>query len=81
MVDGEIDRRAVLLDEPLRELGLFEVKLRLHPEVEAQVEVQVYAMGTDPDAVEEEDEEDEDGDGGEAAGEQPAAEAAADDAG
>ena len=75
MVDGEIDRRTVLLAEPIRELGLFDVKLRLHPEVEAEVQVQVYAMGTDPDAVEEEDEEsDEDDDSAESADAQPAAE-------
>ncbi len=62
MVDGEIDRRTVLLDEPIRDLGLFDVKLRLHSEVDAEVQVQVYAMGTDPDAVEEEAEEEAEGD-------------------
>ena len=77
MVDGEIDRRTVLLEEPIRELGLFEVGLRLHPDVDAQVEVQVYAMGTDPDAVDEEEGE-EGENGSEAAAEQPAAASASD---
>ncbi len=36
-----IDKKQVLLGEPLRELGLFEVPIRLHPEVTAQVKVWV----------------------------------------
>ena len=75
MVGAEIDRRTVLLDEPIRELGLFDVRLRLHQDVDAQVEVQVYAMGTNPDAVETEDEEaGEDGEESEPGDSQPAAE-------
>jgi len=46
----EIERRTIELDEPLRELGLFEVDIHLHPEVEAKIGVLVYAMGTDPAA-------------------------------
>ena len=74
MVDGEIDRRTVLLDEPIRDLGLFDVRLRLHSEVDAEVQVLVYAMGTDPDVVEDEEaaEGDESTDSAES---QPAAEA------
>ena len=44
----EIDRRTVLISEPIRELGAFEVKVRLHAEVEPQVNVLVYATGTEP---------------------------------
>ena len=74
MVGAEIDRRTVLLDEPIRELGLFDVRLRLHQDVDAQVELQVYAMGTNPDAVETEDEEaEEDGEESEPGDSQPAA--------
>jgi large subunit ribosomal protein L9 len=36
-----VDKHAVLLEEPLRELGVFEVKVRLHHEVEATVKVWV----------------------------------------
>ena len=37
----EIDRRAVQLDEPIRALGVYDVALRLHAEVEATVKVWV----------------------------------------
>jgi len=36
-----VDKHAVLLEEPLRELGVFEVKVQLHHEVEATVKVWV----------------------------------------
>ena len=47
----EIDRHAVAISDAFRELGLFDVKLRLHPEVEAQISVLVYATGTDPQVI------------------------------
>lgn len=37
----EIDKHKLLLDEPIRELGVFDVKIKLHPEVEASVKVWV----------------------------------------
>ena len=37
----EIDRRAVQLDEPIRSLGVYDVPIRLHPEVEVKVKVWV----------------------------------------
>ena len=51
LVGQEIDRRTISLAEPLRELGIFDISLRLHPEVDAAVKVVVHAIGTDPDAV------------------------------
>jgi large subunit ribosomal protein L9 len=51
LVGQEIDRRTILLAEPLRELGIFDIGLRLHPEVDAEVKVVVHAIGSDPDAV------------------------------
>lgn len=51
LVGQEIDRRTIMLAEPLRELGIFNIGLRLHPEVDAEVKVVVYAIGSDPDAV------------------------------
>ena len=48
MTDREIDRRTVEIAEPMRELGMFEVSVRVHPEVEAQIKVLVYPSGTDP---------------------------------
>lgn len=35
----EIDRRKILLDEPLKSLGVFDVPIKLHSDVEAQVKV------------------------------------------
>ncbi len=60
IADRELDRRTVLLAEPIRELGVFDVKLRLHPEVDADIKVVVYATGTDPNAVAEAEGEDAD---------------------
>jgi large subunit ribosomal protein L9 len=37
----EIDKHAVQLDEPIKELGVYEVKVKVHPEVEAVVKVWV----------------------------------------
>jgi large subunit ribosomal protein L9 len=40
---AEIDRRKVTLEEPLKELGIVEVPVRLHPDVVATVQVEVIA--------------------------------------
>ena len=37
----EVDRRKVLLAEPIKSLGLHEVSVKLHPEVSAQLRVEV----------------------------------------
>jgi large subunit ribosomal protein L9 len=39
----EVDRRAIELDEPIKELGSREVPVRLHPEVTASLRVEVAA--------------------------------------
>jgi large subunit ribosomal protein L9 len=39
----ELDRKRLHLDEPIRALGVHDVTLRLHPEVEAHVSVEVVA--------------------------------------
>jgi large subunit ribosomal protein L9 len=41
----EIDKRRVLLDEPIKHLGDHEVKIRLHPEVTAVLKVLVSKEG------------------------------------
>lgn len=38
-MDFEVDRRTVLLEEPLKLLGVFQVPVRLHSQVEVPVEV------------------------------------------
>ena len=40
---AEIDRRKIVLDEPLKELGPVDVQVRLHPDVVANVHVEVEA--------------------------------------
>ena len=37
----ELDKHAVELENPIRELGVFEVKVKVHPEVEAPIKVWV----------------------------------------
>ena len=41
----DIDRRKIILDEPLKALGVYEVPIRLHPEVEAKIKVWVVKQG------------------------------------
>lgn len=43
-----IDRRTIELSEPLREVGAFDVKIRIHSEVDASVKVVIYPVGSDP---------------------------------
>lgn len=40
-LDFEVDRRQVVLDEPLKSVGVYQVPVRLHGEVEVEVEVRV----------------------------------------
>ena len=65
IIGRPLDRRTVELAESLRELGTYDVNVRLHPEVQAEIKVLVYAQGTDPNAEPEpsEDADGVDGDG------------------
>jgi large subunit ribosomal protein L9 len=38
---GKVDRSTVVLDKPIKTLGLHEIKLRLHPEVTITITVNV----------------------------------------
>ena len=49
MTEKDIDRRTVTLSEPIRDLGIFELALDLHPEVTAGVSVLVHPTGTTPE--------------------------------
>lgn len=40
-VGWQVDRRRILLEEPIRSVGVHEVRIHLHPEVNATVTVQV----------------------------------------
>jgi large subunit ribosomal protein L9 len=41
---ADIDRRRLQLDEPIKSLGVHEIPVRLHPEVEFRVTVEVVAQ-------------------------------------
>jgi len=41
----EIDRRKLLLDAPLKEVGLHDVRYRIYPEVEATIKVTILSEG------------------------------------
>ncbi len=38
-----IDRKNIMLEEPIRQLGIFEVPVKLHKDVEAKIKVWVVA--------------------------------------
>ena len=40
-MDFELNRRSILLDEPIKMLGVWEVPLDLHGEVQAHIEVHI----------------------------------------
>ena len=48
LTEREVDRRIIEIEEPIRQLGTFEVSVRLDAEVEAKINVLVYPIGTDP---------------------------------
>ncbi len=43
-LDFEIDRRQIVLDEPIKQIGAFEVPIRFHAQVEVVVEVRTERM-------------------------------------
>ncbi len=45
----EVDPRTILLEKPIKELGIYTVKVELHPEV--SVEVKVWVVKGDEEAV------------------------------
>lgn len=51
LIGRELDRKTVRVPEAIRDVGTFDLKVALHPEVEAEVRVLVYATGTDPMAL------------------------------
>lgn len=47
-VEREIDRRSISIPDSIREVGSYELRVRLHQEVEAKIALLVYPAGTDP---------------------------------
>ena len=48
LTDREIDRRTIEIPESIRQVGLHQVRIRLHADVDANITLLVYAEGTDP---------------------------------
>ena len=49
ITDRDIDRRVVQLQEPIREVGVYDVSLQLHTDVDVAIQVVVYPDGADPE--------------------------------
>ena len=49
ITDRDIDRRVVQLQEPIREVGVYDVSLQLHTDVDVVIQVVVYPDGADPE--------------------------------
>ena len=49
LIDSEIGRRSVEIPEPIRDVGVYEVNIRLYSDISASVNVLVHPMDTDPD--------------------------------
>jgi len=47
----DIDRRRVMLESPIKELGSFDVTVHIHRGIDVVVPVRVVRPGEDPDAV------------------------------
>jgi len=47
----EVDRRKIVLERPIRELGVFEVEVKLHADVNVKVKVEVEAGEATPPAA------------------------------
>ena len=45
-LDFEVDKRTVVLEEPLKTLGVFQVPVHLHAEVDVEIEVRVEREGS-----------------------------------
>ena len=48
LTDNEIDRRTIEIPEPIRDLGIYDLGVALHPEVNTTIKEVVHAEGTDP---------------------------------
>jgi len=48
LTDREIDRRTVQIPDSIRQVGVYPIRIKLHPDVETDISVLVYPSGTDP---------------------------------
>ena len=49
LIEGEIGRRSVEIPEPIRDVGVYAVSIRLYSDISTSVNVLVHPMDTDPD--------------------------------
>ena len=49
MTEREIDRRTIEIADPIRQVGIHDVRARLHAEVNVNIAVLVYPAGSEPD--------------------------------
>ena len=49
LIEGEIGRRSVEIPEPIRDVGVYAVNIRLYSDISTSVNVLVHPMDTDPD--------------------------------
>lgn len=49
LTEREIDRRTISIPEAMRQVGKYEVRLRLHADVDAGITILVHPTGTEPD--------------------------------
>ena len=54
LTNRSVDRRTVDIAESIREIGVFDVNIRLMPDIAAVIKVVVHPTGTDPSSVEQE---------------------------
>lgn len=54
----EIDTKCVMLENPIKEMGTYKIKIRLHSDVECEVKVWVVKGGEIPEAAKKAQEED-----------------------
>jgi large subunit ribosomal protein L9 len=47
MTDREIDRRTIQIPEPIRQTGVYDLRVRLHAEVDAGISLVVFPVGAD----------------------------------
>lgn len=51
LTDNEIDRRTIEIPEPIRDVGIYDLGVRLHPEVQTTIKVVVHDTGVDPEEM------------------------------
>ena len=60
----DIDRRTIAIPDSIRQLGVYEANVHLHPEVDAKVTLVIYAPGMEPDELVQQAEESQQADDG-----------------